>query len=274
VGALRVRLPAEGLDSGGPRGSLKEIEEVLTECTRHVALALKKETDADRAMTDGLTGLLIRREFEPRLDKALAVATKEKSPLALLLIDIDHFKNVNDTHGHQSGDCVLRGVAAVMRRQIRACDSAYRYGGEELCVVLPGSGTREAKKTAERLRAAVEETLFGGDADQKINVTISIGLAGVDPRRSRAKTSGTKSRKRKGIDSTKLIGRADAAVYNAKEAGRNQVVAWNTRIKSNAPPAPAKKRSPSKSRKKKKPTARKAKVLVARPSSRATRKAA
>ncbi len=279
VGALRVRLPAAGLDSGGPRGSLKEIEEVLTECTRHVALALKKETDADRAMTDGLTGLLIRREFEPSLDKALAVAARERRPLALLMIDIDHFKSVNDIHGHQSGDCVLRGVSAVMRRHIRACDSAYRYGGEELCVVLPGSGTREAKKTAERLRAAVEETSFGGDSGQKINVTISIGLAGVDPRRSRAKTSGSKAKRRRGIDSAKLVSRADAAVYSAKEQGRNQVVAWNKRLKLKNAAAPGAKRSPSKTRKKK--TSRKSlqvasmpNAVVARPSSRATRKAA
>ena len=281
VGALRVRLPSEGLDSGGPRGSLKEIEEVLAECTRHVALALKKETDADRAMTDGLTGLLIRREFEPRLDKALALAAKEKRPLALLLIDIDHFKGVNDTYGHQSGDCVLRGVAAVMRRHIRACDSAYRYGGEELCVVLPGSGTREAKKTAERLRLAVEETSFGGDKGQKIDVTISVGLAGIDPRRSRSKTSGKKARRKKGIDAAKLIGRADTAVYSAKEGGRNQVVAWNTRLKSKDAAGAGVKRGTAKTRKKRAKTSRKGRkatkrtdAAVVRPSSKATRKAA
>ncbi len=249
VGALRVRLPGAELDSPGARGSLKEIEEALAECTRHVALALKKETDADRAITDGLTGLLIRREFEPRLEEALVVAAEEKTPLALLMIDIDHFKDVNDTHGHRSGDCILRGVAAVIRRQIRACDSAYRYGGEEMCVVLPGSGTREAKKTAERLRAAVEETSFGGDARQKISVTISVGLSGVDPRRSRSRSSGTKARGARVADPARLISRADAAVYAAKRSGRNQVAVWNRRMKSKEEAAPRARRSKTKTRK-------------------------
>ncbi len=259
VGALRVRLPADGPAVGPPSGQLKEIEDALTECTRHVALALKKETDADRAITDGLTGLLIRREFEPRLERALSVAAEEKSPLALLMIDIDHFKSVNDTNGHRSGDCVLRGVAAVIRRQIRACDSAYRYGGEEMCVVLPGSGTREAKKTAERLRAAVEETSFGGDTGQPIDVTISIGLAGVDPRRSRAGSTGAKASRRKMIDLGKLVSRADAAVYFSKETGRNRVSAWNRKMK---PMASAAKRS--KTRKKKAKTSREGRKPTAR----------
>jgi diguanylate cyclase (GGDEF)-like protein len=259
VGALRVRLPADGPAYGPPNGQLKEIEEALTECTRHVALALKKETDADRAITDGLTGLLIRREFEPSLERALVVAAEEKSPLALLMIDIDHFKSVNDTNGHRSGDCVLRGVAAVIRRQIRACDSAYRYGGEEMCVVLPGSGTREAKKTAERLRAAVEETSFGGDTGQPIDVTISIGLAGVDPRRSRARSTGAKTSRGKAIDLGKLVSRADAAVYYSKETGRNRVSAWNRKIKPKASAAKRSKTTKKKaktSRESRKPTTR------------------
>jgi diguanylate cyclase (GGDEF)-like protein len=262
VGALRVRLPAGEGESGAPRGSLREIEEALTECTRHVALAVKKETDADRAITDGLTGLLIRREFEPRLEKALGRAAEEKTPLALLMIDIDHFKSVNDDHGHRSGDCVLRGVAAVIRRHIRACDSAYRYGGEEMCVVLPGSGTREAKKTAERLRAAVEETSFGGDTGQKIDVTISVGLSGIDPRRSRSRTSGAKASRAKAAAPARLIGRADAAVYAAKEAGRNQVVAWNRRMKPKA--GAAAKRTRSKTRKKRAKTSREGRKPTAR----------
>jgi len=232
VGALRVRLPTSEL--GGGARSLGELEEVLAECTRHVALALKKETDADRATTDGLTGLLMKREFEPRLGEALVATTGERKPLALLVIDIDHFKKVNDTHGHRSGDIVLRGVAALVRRHIRAPDTAFRYGGEEICVVLPGSGVREAKATAERLRAAVEEASFSGDAGQDVRVTISVGLSAFDPRR-------TRSPRKRAVDGADLFRRADAAVYRAKEAGRNQVVPWNSRMRTR-PNASSRKR--------------------------------
>jgi diguanylate cyclase (GGDEF)-like protein len=232
VGALRVRLPARevgefgaaalagdgGAAAGGSgRDGLGELEEVLGECTRHVALAIKKEADADRAVTDGLTGLLLRREFEPRLEEAIARAAEERRPLALLVVDIDHFKSVNDVHGHRSGDAVLRGVASLVRRHIRACDAAFRYGGEEISVVLPGSASREAKVTAERLRAAVEAAAFTGDGGREIGVTISVGVAAYDPRRSRS------PRPPRAPD---LFRRADAAVYRAKALGRNAVVAW------------------------------------------------
>ncbi|MHC4200873.1 MAG: GGDEF domain-containing protein [Planctomycetota bacterium] len=235
VGALRVRLPTSEL--GGGARSLGELEEVLAECTRHVALALKKETDADRATTDGLTGLLMKREFEPRLGEALVATTGERKPVALLVIDIDHFKKVNDTYGHRSGDIVLRGVAALVRRHIRAPDTAFRYGGEEICVVLPGSGVREAKATAERLRAAVEEASFSGDAGHDVRVTISVGLAAFDPRR-------TRSPRKRAVNGADLFRRADAAVYRAKEAGRNQVVAWNSRMRTR-PGASSRRRKPA-----------------------------
>ncbi len=235
VGALRVRLPTSEL--GGGARSLGELEEVLAECTRHVALALKKETDADRATTDDLTGLLMKREFEPRLGEALVATTGERKPLALLVIDIDHFKKVNDTYGHRSGDIVLRGVAALVRRHIRAPDTAFRYGGEEICVVLPGSGVREAKATAERLRSAVEEASFSGDAGQDVRVTISVGLSAFDPRR-------TRSPRKRAPDGADLFRRADAAVYCAKEAGRNQVVPWNSRMRTR-PNASSRKRKPT-----------------------------
>ena len=238
VGALRVRMPTS--EVGGGARSLGELEEVLGECTRHVALALKKETDADRATTDGLTGLLTKREFEPRLGEALVATTGERKPVALLVIDIDHFKKVNDTYGHRSGDIVLRGVAALVRRHIRAPDTAFRYGGEEICVVLPGSGVREAKATAERLRSAVEEASFSGDAGQDVRVTISVGLAAFDPRRMR-------SARKRALDGADLFRRADAAVYRAKEAGRNQVVAWNSRMRTR-PNASSRKRSPARRR--------------------------
>jgi diguanylate cyclase (GGDEF)-like protein len=236
VGAFRLRIPEREVGapgSGLAAGGLGELDEVLAECARHVALALKKEADADRAMTDGLTGLLLKREFEPRLAEALSESAAARSPLALLVVDIDHFKGVNDSYGHRTGDLILRGVAALVRRHIRARDSAYRYGGEELCLVLPGTGAREAKAISERLRESVESARFTSEVGPEIGVTISIGLATVDPRRSYRGTSGV------GPGPAELFRRADAAVYRAKETGRNRVVAWASRMKAEAKAASA-----------------------------------
>ena len=234
VGALRLRIPqrelggaGSGVVAGGP-AELDELDEVLAECARHVALALKKEADADRAITDGLTGLLLKREFEPRLAEELAASAAERRPVALLVVDIDHFKKVNDTHGHRTGDMILRGVAGLVRRHIRARDSAYRYGGEEICLVLPGTGAREAKQIAERLRQSVEEARFTSEVGPEVGVTISIGLAAADPRRS---PSGTQGRQSRSVDSGELFHRADTAVYRAKRRGRNRIVVWTSRMK-------------------------------------------
>ena len=238
VGVLRVRLPDRCSAGGATDASgIGDLEEVLSECARHVGLALKKEKDVDRAEIDGLTGLLMKREFEPRLDEALSNANDQKKPVALLVVDIDHFKDVNDTHGHRTGDTVLRGVAGLLRRHVRACDAAFRYGGEEMCVMLPGSATREAKATAERLRAAVESATFTSDAGKSVKVTISLGLAAFDPKRPRAAD--------KNLDPGEFFRRADAAVYVAKNSGRNQVVAWTSRMKKTKPKAKAKPKAAS-----------------------------
>lgn len=233
VGALRVCLPIrEECSQDGIEG----IEDILSECARHVALALKKESDADRAETDALTGLLARREFEPRLTEAVGEAIKLSRPLSLLVLDIDHFKRVNDTYGHKAGDVVLRGVAGLLKRHVRACDSAFRYGGEELCIVLPGAGSREAKATAERLRAAVEGAIFSGDAEPRLSVTVSIGVATFDPRRqgrSRSQAALHRAGDAGGLAS-ELFHRADEAVYAAKRTGRNKVVVWKAGLKAEA----------------------------------------
>ena len=231
VGAFQMRVPERELGEAGSgiaAGGLGELDEVLSECSRHVALALKKEADADRAITDGLTGLLLKREFEPRLEEALGESLSRREPLALLVVDIDHFKKVNDTYGHRTGDLVLRGAAGLVRRHIRARDSAYRYGGEEICLVLPGTGAREAKAIAERLRESVEAARFMSEVGREVSVTISIGLTAVDPRRRSSKASGGAGHI---ADPAEFFCRADTAVYRAKRTGRNKVVVWTRRMK-------------------------------------------
>lgn len=215
VGALRLRLQDEYL----AEGELQELEEAVSECARHVALALKKEADAERASHDALTGLFSRAKFDLYLPEALEGSREARKPFALLVIDIDHFKQVNDTHGHRSGDLVLRGVASVVRRNIRACDAAFRYGGEEIAVALPGSSRRAAREAAERLRGAVEAAAFSAEDGREIPVTISVGVA----------TLAVRAKRLQAASPGELFGRADQALYRSKNSGRNMVSVWTSR---------------------------------------------
>lgn len=154
------------------------------------------------ALTDALTGLPNRRQFQERAEQAVAAARRYGHPCALLLIDVDHFKAVNDAAGHAAGDAVLRRVASVLRDGVRKPDVAARYGGEEFAVLCLASGEAEAAVLAERLRAAVARPSGGRD------VTISVGVAAV------ARADHT-------VEA--LVERADRALYAAKRAGRDRV---------------------------------------------------
>jgi two-component system cell cycle response regulator len=163
------------------------------------------------AITDQLTGLHNRRYMSRHLDTLIASAQKSGRPLAFLIFDIDHFKTVNDTHGHDIGDEVLREFAGRIGANVRGIDLACRYGGEEFVVVMPDTDIQFASAVAERLRSSVETTPFTiSRPPNKLNITISIGIAESD----------------KGEDTAeKLLHRADQALYRAKRDGRNRVVA-------------------------------------------------
>ena len=158
-----------------------------------------------RAATDGLTGLPNNRAVTDALKRTFAQAAATGAPLALLLLDLDHFKQVNDQHGHEVGDQVLAGVGATLRGVLRAGDFAGRTGGEEFAVLLPDTEIAVALEIAERLRAAIAEiSLPGSDA----SVTVSIGVAGFPDHAST-------------LDRLERL--ADAALYVAKRQGRNRV---------------------------------------------------
>ena len=163
------------------------------------------------ATLDALTELCNRRYFSELLQREIGRALRHRHPLALGIIDVDMFKPVNDRFGHVEGDGVLRGIAAQLRKHMRAEDIAARIGGEEFAVVFPETAMSHALALAERLRAAVADMVFtpGGETHR---ITISIGLAELDPEHSAPGA---------------LMQAADSALYRAKAGGRNQVRAFD-----------------------------------------------
>ncbi len=213
VGAMRARLDAVADDEHAAW-----IESVLVEASDHIGLALKKEQDSIEAATDGLTGLFVKRRMLSDLARMIWESSESGRGLCLLMFDIDHFKKVNDTWGHLTGDRVLKGVAKTLMKSLRADDVAYRYGGEELAVALPNATVAKAAQAAERIRAAVAEEEFFAEDGTRVPVTISIGVAGLTPD---VRTPDA------------LIARADAALYASKRNGRDRVTVWSPEL---APP--------------------------------------
>jgi diguanylate cyclase (GGDEF)-like protein len=161
-----------------------------------------------QATHDSLTGLLNRAAILEILQSECARANREGQPVALLLIDVDHFKQINDVHGHLAGDAVLREVAARMKSAVRRYDAVGRYGGEEFLIVLPGCGIPSAGAQAERIREAMALTAFDA-VSQPVTVTCSIGVSG----RALPQLQ----------DGGSLVREADCAMYVAKAHGRNRV---------------------------------------------------
>ena len=158
------------------------------------------------ASRDALTNLLNRREMERVLKEAVAYAQEHRTPLSVILMDIDHFKGVNDTYGHDMGDKVILTVADAISRTIRGSDSGCRWGGDEFFIILAGASLAVAGRVGERIRRTVESSQMPFDR----NVTVSVGVAMLDVERD---------------SELQLFKNADEALYQAKEAGRNAVYA-------------------------------------------------
>lgn len=154
------------------------------------------------SVTDALTQVGNHRAFQEHLHSQISLSCRKGLPLCLMLIDVDHFKQYNDTYGHLQGDVVLREVARLITENVRAYDFVARYGGEEFAVILPDTEPDTARKVAERIRQVIAQHQFPNRA-----VTVSIGVAGW----------------RTGVDSSHLIQQADSALYEAKRLGRNRV---------------------------------------------------
>ena len=185
------------------------VKEILTLMRMGISHALHIETLEERATSDGLTKLLNQRTFLQRLSIVLARIDRRHS-CAVIMADIDHFKRVNDTYGHQAGDEVLRNVAKIIKKTIRKADMAARYGGEEFVLYLDHADETEAIRAAERLRLIIEQTRLeiGG---REVVVTASLGIACYPS---------------DGKELRELLGHADEALYRSKQEGRNRTTVY------------------------------------------------
>jgi diguanylate cyclase (GGDEF)-like protein len=181
--------------------------EVAVLLSAHISLALENNRLYEISVSDGLTNLYNRRYLEQRLSKEISYARRFRKPLTVLMTDVDFFKKLNDTYGHQAGDQALRIVSETLTAGLRDYDVVARYGGEEFAIILLSTPRPKGASTAERLRAAVEEAniTYRG---QRIPVTISVGVA------TFPEDAG---------DTEDLINIADRALYEAKRRGRNMV---------------------------------------------------
>jgi len=178
---------------------------------RVVEVERLQEQLREQALRDPLTGLYNRRYIADVLCRDLSRVRRENCPLSVIIGDIDHFKAINDTYGHQVGDLFLVGVAELFRRNIRGSDSVCRYGGEEFLFVLPGASIDAARRRAEEIRVQVSRLAVKHD-DEALGVTMSFGIAAFPVN---------------GGEGEKIISKADLALYNAKRLGRNQVSIWS-----------------------------------------------
>jgi diguanylate cyclase (GGDEF)-like protein len=219
ISTLCVPLSAQGetlgmlhacaLSDGGEHDNDAAIIELLAEQLAMAVANLRlRETLRQQSLRDALTGLFNRRYFEESLRREMQRCERKRLPLALLVLDIDHFKAFNDTHGHSAGDAVLAHVGRTLAALIRAEDLACRYGGEEFTIVMPEAGASSARERAEAIRRAVSETTIVHNGRTLGPVTLSIGIA---------------SYPRDGVTPELLFEVGDASLYQAKAEGRDRV---------------------------------------------------
>jgi two-component system cell cycle response regulator len=194
-----------------PRGASNEdrrlVELLAAELGGPLRMAVLISEARRLAATDSLTGLMNRRAFMEAMDRERSRAARHTLPLSLLMLDVDHFKRVNGTHGHDAGDAVLRGIAAVLTKIARKSDFVSRWGGEEFIVALAQTAEAGGRVAAERVRRAIADTPFVLPNGESLRATASVGLASAASQ----------------IEFEELVGRADRALYAAKARGRNRV---------------------------------------------------
>ena len=198
-----------GLDAGADDYVVKppDPEELRSRLKAGIRVLAMEHHFERVAMVDGLTELPNRRSLDDAFSRQLTRSLREQQPVSLLMVDVDHFKRLNDTHGHLVGDDVLKRLARILRRQVRPQDLVARYGGEEFAVLLPSTDVDAALLIADRLRAAIGNPDTEEVSRQLPPATVSVGVAAA----------------RSAISLSELMSQADAALYRAKQSGRNRV---------------------------------------------------
>ena len=207
------------LGSGDPqRFTADHATDILAHLGSIASFAIENAVNRARlrlnGLTDALTGWHNRRYLEVRLTEEMARAQRGRESISCLMIDVDHFKRVNDDLGHLAGDEVLREVAHRIMSQVRDSDVAARFGGEEFVVLLPNTEERLARNLAERIRLVVRSTPIRADQNKALTMTVSVGVAATRARRYDDAT----------VQGKLLVEAADAAMYRAKQAGRDKVL--------------------------------------------------
>jgi diguanylate cyclase (GGDEF)-like protein len=182
----------------------EQIERINSELEeKNAALIETNRALYGRSIIDGLTGLYNHLHINQMLEREIKIAKRHCHDLSVMMMDIDHFKGINDKHGHKTGDIVLAALAEIIKRDIRETDLVGRYGGEEFLIILPHTNSNSAYTIAERIRKSIEEYEFEG---KDLKITISIGLT-----------------QYAGEDAASIIGKADELLYKVKRSGRNRV---------------------------------------------------
>lgn len=198
-------------------GRYAELEQRMLSLQReNLDLIVRNRTLSEVSSLDALTGLYNRWFVIEKIDSEINRALRHGSPMSLLMLDVDHFKRINDTFGHAAGDQVLQGIGKLLRESCRVYDVAGRYGGEEFCIVLPETKPGNTSIVAERIRSRLASTALPC-GETSITVTASIGVAGMD-----APAEGEP------LSPAALLDRADRALYSAKNRGRNRVEVWDS----------------------------------------------
>lgn len=199
------------VQSTRPDAFREDHQRLLESLGLQIAAALQNAHLYELAMVDGLTGLFMRRYFDARIEEEIERSKRYGTPFSVVMMDVDDFKKLNDEHGHLIGDRVLRSIANTVKAQLRGVDTASRYGGEEIAVILPRSDMVSSYNVGERIRAAIAESRITTDSDppKVLTVTASFGVASYP--------------ESKAADGEDLIRRADRALYRAKKTGKNRV---------------------------------------------------